>query len=776
MRAIACALAALLATVLPPLRAAEVTIVEEGKARAAIFVSARVMDDAIKNKEPDRIWTTLKAEDNRRRLRESVKDLAAVLERVSGARTEIVIGKPVENEKRLPILIGELATERFGKPARSYPYRQGCRITVTPTGIGLSGESDLGASYAIYTLLEQIGCRWYMPGPLGEALPAAKLVKLPEQDTSTGPGTICRGIWYTDNDHARRHRMGGMILSAGHALEFTVPKELREKHPEIRAIVEGKADAHKVKWTHPLVAQAIADACIAAARKDPDMHTWSLSPDDGLGWDESDDTKFDAGDIDPVVQVVSKTDRLMVLANRVAEKVAPDYPDIKFGILAYADYIRPPVRAKIHPSIVPQIAPITFSRAHPMSDDGEPNNKSLRALVEGWGKAVPATSWYFYCYNLAEASSPNPMITKWGQDIPFIYKEGKCKYWQPETLTNFETSMHAHCLGLRLAWDPDQVPRAIVDELHEKFYGHAGRQMAAYWQFIDDVWVKTPEYAGCGFGHLRRWNLDKLKMARQLMTDAEKACVTDMEKERVRIASLSLKQFELYMKMRRDLADGKLATLADDIHAYRQRSIDLGKKYEASCCFTRMSWTGDETLNVRYFDSFCRATYDDAVRISRDFEILTQPPVRKWRFCQDREKKGEAGGWMKTDFDDSPWKTTDVAVDSWSALGLHNYLGSLWYRAAVKLPAAPSGKKTFLWIGSTDGRVKVFVNGKHVPYVGPKQEKADGFSGFCQPASFDVTDAVRAGDNQISLLCTREAINELGTGGLLAAPMFYREK
>jgi hypothetical protein len=117
-----------------------------------------------------------------------------------------------------------------------------------------------------------------------------------------------------------------------------------------------------------------------------------------------------------------------------------------------------------------------------------------------------------------------------------------------------------------------------------------------------------------------------------------------------------------------------------------------------------------------------------------------------------------------------------VAVDSWSALGLHNYLGSLWYRAAVKLPAAPSGKKTFLWIGSTDGRVKVFVNGKHVPYVGPKQEKADGFSGFCQPASFDVTDAVRAGDNQISLLCTREAINELGTGGLLAAPMFYREK
>src|SRR5262249_39044042 len=161
---------------------------------------------------------------------------------------------------------------------------------------------------------------------------------------------------------------------------------------------------------------------------------------------------------------VSKTDRLMVLCNRVAEKVVPQYPHVKFGVLAYVDYTRPPVREKVHPSVVPEIAPITFSRAQPMTDDGEPNNKALRALVEGWGKAASATSYYFYGWFLAEASAPNPMITKWGVDIPYVYAKGNCRYWQPETISNFETSLHAHTLGIRLAWDPSLKPADVVRE------------------------------------------------------------------------------------------------------------------------------------------------------------------------------------------------------------------------------------------------------------------------------------------------------------------------
>ena len=73
--------------------------------------------------------------------------------------------------------------------------------------------------------------------------------------------------------------------------------------------------------------------------------------------------------------------------------------------------------------------------------------------------------------------------------------------------------------------------------------------------------------------------------------------------------------------------------------------------------------------------------------------------------------------------------------------------------------------------------MKLFVNGQQVPYVNTKGETADSFSGFCNPASFDVTAVTRPGaENQVSLLCTREELNEMGTGGLLSPVVLYREK
>jgi hypothetical protein len=132
-----------------------------------------------------------------------------------------------------------------------------------------------------------------------------------------------------------------------------------------------------------------------------------------------------------------------------------------------------------------------------------------------------------------------------------------------------------------------------------------------------------------------------------------------------------------------------------------------------------------------------------------------------------------------------------VVRDTWSSLGHHFSLtdeasgrsGRMAYRTSQKLPAVPAGKKAFLWIGSTDGSAKLFVNGTHVPYGEPDDigrgkagETKDAFDGYCKPAQFDVTAALKTGDNQITILCDRYHLNELGTGGLLGPVLLYREK
>ncbi len=100
----------------------------------------------------------------------------------------------------------------------------------------------------------------------------------------------------------------------------------------------------------------------------------------------------------------------------------------------------------------------------------------------------------------------------------------------------------------------------------------------------------------------------------------------------------------------------------------------------------------------------------------------------------------------------------------------------MWYRTAMNVPAVPAGGKVHLWIGATDGNVKVFVNGQHVPYIDPKGMSADVASGYCDPFAFDVTSAIKPGQkNVVALLCTRTFINELGTGGLLAPVVLYTD-
>jgi len=164
-------------------------------------------------------------------------------------------------------------------------------------------------------------------------------------------------------------------------------------------------------------------------------------------------------------------------------------------------------------------------------------------------------------------------------------------------------------------------------------------------------------------------------------------------------------------------------------------------------------------------------------RVNREYAVLTTPPVNEWRYAVDKNAAGEMLGWQRTDFDEKEWKTTDVSVDTWAAYGLMTYFGSVWYRTSVKLPAIPAGKRVYLWVGATDGRAKVFVNGQHVPFVNEKGEKAAEADGYCAPFSFDITDAVRPeAENKIAIIGTRHIINELGTGGLLGPVLIYREK
>jgi hypothetical protein len=752
-------------------RAADVAFVEDGRSRVAIVADAATMAPDIKGLH--RQTAEYDREQLRIRVRESVKDLALYIHKMSGA--EVKIHPETSADGRVPIYVGALAEDRFGKVNAHDRAKQGYRVVVTPQAIGLYGESPLATSYAIYDILERFGCHWYMPGDLGEVVPERKTIRLPVTDESLTPTTLYRGIWYADEAFKRRTWQGGIKIAAGHALERYLSKDQLEAHLDWCALIKGKRSPSRLCWANPEVSAAVADAIVARLDKNytPSI---SLSPGDGASFCECEKCKaLDAGDWDPSMGVVSITDRYVWFCNRIAERVTKKYPDVLLGFLAYVQYTRPPVREKPHPSLVPHIAPITYCRAHTMlQTDLCPSRAMIRPIVEGWGRIVKNVSYYNYMFHLAEVTVPYPMMRQMSEELPLLYAN-HVRHWQPETMPNFESVLPGMVLAMRMSRDATAKPAEIMAEFFTKFYGAAAAPMRHYWTLFDNAWTTVPEHAGNAFGYPRRFSPAMMKEARSAMDKALVTCRTDIERRRVKLHDDALKQFELFMKLRWDLFEGRLASLGADSSRYVDRQKALGDEYAAQYAFTKVYWA-PETVGVRYFKHFFKRAYDDAARIARDYSVIS-PPLRQWRYQADKEKRGESLGWRRSEFDDRGWKTTDPCVNTWFALGLDAYYGSMFYRTTVNIPAIPVGRKVYLWIGSADDSAKVFVNGRHIPYVNEKGEKTDESSGFCRPASFEITPAIKAnGGNQITIVATRTFLNELGTGGLIGPVYIYREK
>ena len=735
-----------------------------------IHVPAEVMAADSPETPPDH--ASRRAEDERRRVRESVGDLARVLRETTRAR--VVVDSTDEtkehDERTYRIFVGQAGERRHGSVGVTAPYGQGFRLLVADRLASLYGESGLATSYAIYELLHRIGCRWFFPGPLGEVLPPQGPIGLPATDERRTPSTVYRGVWYADDAWKRRNRQGGLHIEAGHALELVyVTEEDRTTHPEWVATVGGRRHPHRLRWSSDTLADHVGERILALHRRDR-APSYSLSPDDGTDFDDSpEDRALDAGDVDPTLDRTSITDRYLHFANRIASRVAAQEPDVLLGFLAYAQYTRPPLRERVHRNLVPEIAPITYARAHPMNDDSAPGNAALRHIVERWGQLSRGTSIYFYGYFLAEPSAPNPMLTKWGHDVPFVLANN-ARYWQPETFPNFETSMHALYMGMRLAFDARLKPDDVYADIDAKLYGAAGPTMHAYWKEVDRAWIETKEYSGGIFGHSRRFTPERLAGMRALLEAAKVAARLDVERRRIELADDSLSLFEELMRLRTDFIEGHFERLATGGQSYRVHAVSLGAKWSDAFAFTRTPWAPD-TVYASYYDAFQKPSFAAMTKVAQTQDILSVSRV--FRYRPERADVPDLAP-AASAFDDSGWKSTDVGLDSWSRLGLHDWFGSMWYRATIHARSL-GGKRTFLWLSSVDGSVRVFVNGKEARYAPDETAPPKAVSGG-GPLRFDVTDLVADGVNMVAISARRTALNELGVGGLTGPVVLSRER
>jgi hypothetical protein len=349
----------------------------------------------------------------------------------------------------------------------------------------------------------------------------------------------------------------------------------------------------------------------------------------------------------------------MLLHNRIAEKVRAKYPHVAFGDLAYVNKMEPPAKQPVPKDFHITIAPIDFNRHHPMTWPDHPNEFWVRDIVQGWGRTGANLPAYWYGINLAELSAPCPFITKWGTDVRILL-ENNLHSWNPETMNGWDSMLPGYVLASRIAFDPRETPEVILADLWTKFYGAAAEPMARYWTGIDRAYLEAREYAGSPYGYLKIFTPEVMQAARADLDAAIAACKTPLEYRRVKLIDQSFSLFELYMQMRTDWADAKLARLADDYEAWRWGVRAMQREYRVPMAgnrYTADAYTGDGYIqgrhgNPSWSDGVYSVGYKEGARMEREYARLGQP-LLEWRWRHNPGPEADAVGWTRPEHDDA---------------------------------------------------------------------------------------------------------------------------
>ena len=643
---------------------------------------------------------------------------------------------------------------------RAAADESGYFVEVTGDTVRLAGTTPTATLYAVYHLLEHLGCRWFMPGEIGEVLPSIATIALAPMSVVEVPdftGRALQALPKGSEDWELRNRLGGPYYPGSHSFNALVPPaQYFETHPEYYALVGDERKPTQLCTSNPAVIAVVAENIIAIHRADPTKTWFGIGPNDGGGFCECESCRaLDTGDRDPFANEISITDRFLSFANDVAAQVHEVYPEIKFAFYVYANYMRPPLKVKPDPSIIPALAPISLCRLHGINDDVCPERKYWRALIEQWGAITSQLYHRGYCYNLAGPNLPINYTSRWTYEIPLCKRAGITGF-RVESQGSWGNSGPLLYVMARLMWDADQDPEALLDDYFTKFYGPAAKPMSSFWRRMDEARSSAPYHTGNAVNIPDIYPPPVVRQLAEHLRVATRMAKTEPYKERVHIAAQSLAYLQAFLDMRaysEDFQWDKAKAALDQMREIAQWMQDYDPPLMAA-------HGGLARIN-RFWAKDIEEGYE---RTTGGNRVVVRLPDA-WRVFLDPDDMGEDLLYHYPEVDDRGWQTLRTWSASWSDQGLRYYKGVMWYRTTVPIPATLQGRRVMLWLGGVDESARVWVNGS---YIG------DAETNGWQPVEWDITPAVRfAQQNLIAIKVTNEVVNELGTGGITRPAMIW---
>ncbi|MCC6489852.1 MAG: DUF4838 domain-containing protein [Candidatus Hydrogenedentes bacterium] len=651
------------------------------------------------------------------RNRECSEDMVSILERISGVR---IPSEPVEG--LVPLYIGEGSEFDENAHDGSAMSEEEFHLKVTPEAIFLLGGSSLGTQHAVYTMLRDLGCRWVMPGEIGECLPRASTLVLPVQDRVERPDFRFRDIWYAygcspeaGRRHAewlRRNRMYRPPIMHGHNLTNTLSVLAPfEERPELYSLVEGKRQKMQICTSNPETVALVTKAIAQYMDKNPLTQAYSLCPDDNSTFCECDAcVALDSGHMDSGGRP-SIADRYQVFLNQVAEGLKATHPNALLTTYSYNEnHTDPPIKTPVNPNTCIFATSSVYCSAHGIGDEGCASRQAFKKLLSSWTALTPHVFIYEYDPVPYSGGLPWPMWESHAREMK-VYKDIGVKGVSFEGQDSWAAYFPNYYIAAQFMWDTSQDGDALFADLMKSFFQEAAPEMMDYYSAMASAFHNVPGKVEWGLmSYPKYFSPELVEACRTALARAEKLATTPAVKQRLEMVRLSFEQMDAYLALRR----------ADDTVTYESYQANVARLMGS---IDRMAAINEDYLLANIAKEKTGAGLSE--RFAKEQGFITQ-----WQLCGPFDNAGTEGH----DRVYPPEETIDLSASYsgkdgqpavWSLSHtpewrgyvdlLEEYSSTEWvcaYAACwVTLDNGP--KDVMLRVGSNDS-VKVFLNGGEV--------------------------------------------------------------
>jgi len=447
----------------------------------------------------------------------------------------------------------------------------------------LLGGSARGALWAVYDLLGELGCRWYMPGDVGEVVPKRESLQVEGKLRVDGPDFPYRQVWYSWGGPApdcgprlgvwaRRNRLAHPLVMHGHNLTNSLPPDASfEKRPDLYALVGGKRQKSQVCTTDPETIRLITQTVIDYFDKNPQALCYSLCPDDNEGFCECDRCLvLDTGEIDKTREKRIVTDRYVTFLNQVAEGIQKKHPGKMVSMYAYVCHSTPPVRTEVSPYVVVFFTASVYCGGHGIGDPHCQSRMEMKTDLEAWTKACKNVYIYEYDPVPGNAELPWPLFGARTREMP-LYREMGIRGISMESHCSWATLSPNHWFTAQCLWDADHTEGDLLEDYCKGFFHLEGdpdagkvfdnmrqfyvtieKSLAEYGPKIEWGQRDVPDIFPMATVRRCRACLDKALDIAKGSSSPEKDAVL----ERLQMVDLGFRYFENYLTCRRIMGEG----------------------------------------------------------------------------------------------------------------------------------------------------------------------------------------------------------------------------